>query len=444
MTPYEIVERLFPFAYSITGDGADTALDAYRDLLDFEVFEYAAGQEINGWTIPQGHRVHRAEIRRDGALVYDGAASPLGTVAQSRSFSGTVDRDTLLQHIHCDPLNAAAIPYHWRQLYGRGPVDWGFCMPSQLRDSLPAGEYEVNLECEFHPATMKVLIATLKGESQRTVLLNGHNCHPFQANDDISGCAVGIAAMRALAGWRNRRLTYQLMIAPELLGPMFWLFRDCADPSLLDGALLLKSVGNDGPVRLQHSFTGAAEIDRAALAALKTRPERPFETGAFRTVYGNDEIIFEAPGFEIPTVEYTRTPFEQYHSDQDRPETLSASALDETLDIVLDALRLMEDNRVYQRRFDGVPCLSSPRYDLYVPVDDRRLGADDAKALRRRWNLLMNCLPRYLEGELSTFQIAERHGLPPAAVRDYIAAWEEKGLVASELPPQRPRPTRLT
>ena len=237
MTPYELVETLYPYAYSITGDGADAAVAAYRSVLDFDVFEYPSGDEINGWVVPQGHRVHRADIRRDGEVVYDGTASPLGVIAQSTSFAGEVDRDTLLQHVHCDPLNPDAIPYHWRQLYGKGPVDWGFCMPSRLRDALPEGRYEVTLECEFHPASMKVLVATLPGESDRTVLLNGHNCHPFQANDDISGCAVGIAAMRALAQRRNRRLTYQLMIAPELLGPMFWLFRDCPDPARIEGAL---------------------------------------------------------------------------------------------------------------------------------------------------------------------------------------------------------------
>ena len=34
---------------------------------------------------------------------------------------------------------------------------------------------------------MKVLEYTLPGSSSETIIINAHNCHPFQANDDISG-----------------------------------------------------------------------------------------------------------------------------------------------------------------------------------------------------------------------------------------------------------------
>ena len=422
-----LVEKLFPYAYSIVASGNDEAVSAYLEELPFDVLEYASGSEINGWLIPEAHVVERATIRKDGTLIYDGTCSPLGVIAQSQSFTGPLALEELLLHLHVDPMNPSAVPYHWRQLYGRGPVDWGFCLPSSLRDDLVEGVYDIDLSTRFVPGTMKVFVTTLPGQSDRTVLLNAHNCHPYQANDDISGVAVGIRAMHAIAEIPNRRLTYALMIAPELLGPMFWLADESAEKTPIIGALLLKSVGNDSTLRMQESFSGNSAMDAAGHAVMLKRFGM-FNGGPFRTVYGNDEIVFEAPGAEIPTIEFTRSPFAEYHSDADRPEKLNEAALQETLNVILDVVRHLENDKFYCRTSNGIPCLSNPKFDLYFPVTDRRLGSDESRELRRRWNLLMNCLPRYLDGHISVAQIARHHRLPTDEVTAYIERWVEKGL----------------
>ena len=50
---------------------------------------------------------------------------------------------------------------------------------------------------------MKILEYTLKGKNKETIIINAHNCHPYQANDDISGCAVGIALLKNL---KNKKI----------------------------------------------------------------------------------------------------------------------------------------------------------------------------------------------------------------------------------------------
>ena len=49
---------------------------------------------------------------------------------------------------------------------------------------------DVNVKNQNYP--MRVLDYEIKGKSKQTIIINAHNCHKFQANDDISGCAVGI------------------------------------------------------------------------------------------------------------------------------------------------------------------------------------------------------------------------------------------------------------
>ena len=57
-----------------------------------------------------------------------------------------------------------------------------------------------------------------KGKSKNTVIINAHNCHPFQANDDMSGCAVAILIFKELKKFKNLYYTYRLLISPELTG----------------------------------------------------------------------------------------------------------------------------------------------------------------------------------------------------------------------------------
>ena len=64
---------------------------------------------------------------------------------------------------------------------------------------------------------MRVLDYEIKGKSKQTIIINAHNCHKFQANDDISGCAVGIKIFEYLKKNRNLNYSYRLLIAPDYL-----------------------------------------------------------------------------------------------------------------------------------------------------------------------------------------------------------------------------------
>ena len=280
---------------------------------------------------------------------------------------------------------------------------------------------------------MKVLDFQLTGTEGRTIVLNAHNCHPYQANDDISGVAVGIEVMKRLGKCINRRFTYRLVIAPELTGTVHWL--DEMAPSGIDmvGAILLKSVGNDAPLKLQESFTGASTLDRAAHHVMRQR-YGTYESGSFRTIYGNDEIAFEAPGFEVPSITLTRYPFAEYHTDLDTPDRLSESALADTADAAVEICMAMEMDVTLQATRVGLPCLSHPRFDLYVPVWDPSVRTGPAKDADRAWNLLMNRLPRYLDGSSGLLEIADQHGLPIETVYDYAMRWVDKGLARVSKP----------
>ncbi len=61
-------------------------------------------------------------------------------------------------------------------------------------------------------------------------------------------------------------------------------------------------------------------------------------------------------------------------------------------------------------------------------IADRRIISPEA----RRWNKLMDHLPRYFDGRTTCIDLAERFGLPFDAIRAYVQQWAEKGLISLE------------
>ena len=423
-----LVRRLYPYPYSVAAKGNDDALPVWRAEVPFEVHEYPSGAELNGWSIPTGWSVETAEIRKDGELVYDAAKSPLGVATLSQSFCGRLGLQELKEHLYYSDTDADAIVYHWGALYrNQEEGEWGICAPRRLVESLPEGEYEVNLVTRTVPANMKVLDYLLPGKSPRTVLLNGHNCHPFQANDDISGCAVGITVMKRLAALPERRYSYRLVVAPELIGTMFWLDGLGEAARNIACTIMLKSVGNDRDLQLQESFSGESLIDQAAHHVFGHR-YGTYHSAPFRKIHGNDETVFEAPGYEIPSICVTRWPFDQYHTDKDTPDTLSESRLRDTADAVFEVCMAFDRDVRLRATFTGLVRLSDPRYDLYMPAAAPGLDREEHTEEMARWNWLMNCLPRHLDGRTGLLKIADLYGLPLAEVHAYAMKWVERGL----------------
>jgi len=423
----DLASDLYPFPYSITGPGNDNSIIRLCKELPFDIYKYSSGQSLNGWLIPPSCIVEKAELRKNGDLIYDGKISPLGVPSQSNSFVGELSLDDLKPHLFVSE-DENAIPYHWTKLYRPDEPLWGFCMPKKLKDSLSEGTYSVELITKKVSASMKVMIYELQGDSDEFILLNAHNCHPYQANDDISGVAVGIDVMKRLANLPSRRYSYRLMIAPELLGPMFWLNQVGENEwSKARGVILLKSVGNQRPLRLQQSFSGNTLIDRAAHHVFKHRYEK-YSFGEFRAIYGNDETVFEAPPYCIPSVTLTRWPFPQYHSNLDTPDLLDDELLNDTAKTTFEICMTLELNISYKRNFSGLICLS--RYSLYKPPPPQDVnGVDYYKSESGRWSRLMNALPSHLSDSVNLLELAELYELPIADIYRYLEDWKEQGLV---------------
>ena len=424
----DLVKRLAPFRLAPNSPETDRCVEILKEELPFTVHEFPPGMEHNGWIVPWSWHVEKAEIRKEGKPVYDGAAHPLGVMGYAESFSGRVGLAELKKHLTFRRDWPNAVGYHCDYYYKPWLADWGFSVPYSLYENLPAGDYDIELRTIRTPGTMKVCEFLLAGKSTETVVLNAHNCHAAQANDDISGIAVGIEVMKRLAG-RENRLSYRLIVCPEHLGTVFYLAKIGPEKAkYFRSCIFLESLGTGGQLALQESFTGSSLLDRAARHFLYTGGW-DFRCEAFRKFIGNDETVWESPGFEVPAISLSRHPFPEYHTSMDNPDIIREDKLRESAEAVLGILDILETDCRMERKFTGLIALSNPKYDLYISPGTDPSIASASDENRIKWNYLMDCLPRYFDRKTTIFEIAEKFGLPHRDVYLYLRKFREKELI---------------
>lgn len=425
----ELINKIYPLRLAPVSRDADRAIEMLCDELPFTIHEYACGREHNGWQVPYGWEVLKAEIHKNGKLIYDGKRHPLGVMGYSKPFDGKVTLAELKKHLTYRKDMPDAVGYHCDYYYKPWKRDWGFSIPYSLFTELTDGEYDVALETITEERTMKVAEYILPGNTEDTIILNAHNCHAAQANDDISGIAVGIEAIKRLSSKKDRKYTYRLVIAPEHLGTVFYLagMSDKVIPTL-KYAIFLEMLGTETKFALQESFTGKSVIDKAAHNVLKYRyPD--YHSGRFRKVVGNDETVWESPGYEVPCISLARTIYKEYHTDMDNIDIISEDKLRESAGVLMKIMDVIETNCRIERKFTGLIALSNPKYDLYFDTKDPSVRPEVSDE-QLKWNYLMDCIIRYFDGKTTILDIALKHDMEYFAVLNYIKKFSEKGLVS--------------
>jgi aminopeptidase-like protein len=411
---------------------ADAALFARLGReLPLALHRIPSGETHNGWVVPDRHDVLEAVVEGpDGRVVLRGDEHPLVVAAGSRSYEGTLGLDELRRHLVTDPARPTAYVFHCAWQYRPWEADWALSIPHERYARLPDGAYRVRLRVRRAPGEMLVGVAEHRGEDPRAWVFNSHTCHPGQANDGMVGVATLARLHRHLAG-RRTRWSYRFVFGPEHLGTVF-LLRDTprAELERLLGGVFVEMTGVRAPMVATSTLLGGHPLD-AAVAHLMRR--RGGVTVGWREGAGNDETVWEAPGYEVPFVELTRRvgtfdPHPEYHSSLDTADSLDPAAVDETYRTLVDLVDILERDCTAQRRFDGLPCLSNPALDLYPRRPDPALDdAVDEEGLR--WGRLVDRILRRFDGATTCLAMADEAGLPFGAVRDYLGRFERAGLV---------------
>lgn len=389
-TMQQIINDLWLLPRHIVSDAYDEALRRLNTYLPLTIHEVPSGTECWTWRIPNKWQANEAwiEAADTGERLLDLADHPLHILYGSLPFDGIVSRDELLRHLRWQDDRPGAIPFDFKY-YER---DWGFCLPKNALSHFTAEQYRVKIDVVDEPGALKIGEHFIQGQTDRCVVIVSHLCHPAMVNDDLAGVAVSADVARSLPA--SPYYSYRFLYLPETIGSVAYLSQHEPLIPTMAAGLFLEMLATSGPLALQHSYEHEARIDHAATYVLaKHQPD--LQEGAFRTIIGNDEMVFDSPGVRIPMISLSRWPYPEYHTSDDNPNVVVPENLVHARDAVLDLIRYLEADYVPKRNFRGPLFLSG--YGLWV---DWRVN--------RKLNRALEWVINNLEGDYSISELAAK------------------------------------
>ncbi len=407
----KIINDLWFKRRDIVSDGFDESLKYISKIIPLKIHKISSGTKCWTWTVPEKWKANEAYIKDlDGKIILDIKNHPLHLMSYSLPINKVVTREELIKHIYTKPERPDAIPFNFKY-YQR---DWGFCMAHNDLKKINKDKYKVYINSKFEKGSLKVGDYTIKGKRNKTIVLVAHLCHPCQANDDLTGVAVLVDIANKLSK-KNNNFTYKFLFVPETIGSVAYLSQNEKIIPQIEYGIFLEMPGNDNNMALQLSRQGDTKIDRVARYAMK-RSLSNFREGEFRKIVGNDEMVFNGPGVNIPMISISRSPYPEYHTSDDTIKIIKEDKLVEAEKIIMEIIKIIDADYIPKRKFKGPVFLSG--YGLWVDWRENK-----------ELNMNMDQIMLRMEGDKSVFDIAEELNMNFEEVLKYIDKFVEKGLV---------------
>jgi len=411
----KIIRDLWPKARDLVSDGFDESLEYISTLLPLKIFEIPSGTQCWTWIVPKKWKAVAGWIKDvKGNIIIDFKDNPLHIISYSQPINKEVTKDELMEHLFSEPKCPNAVRYS----YAFYKKNWGFGIEHNKIKKLDGEKFQIFIDSKFEDGLLKVGEHTIKGETDDVIVLVAHLDHPFMANDDLTGVAALIEIANELKG-KKLHFTYKFLFVSETIGSIAFLSKNEELIKQMKYGLFLEMLGNENSLALQFSRQGNTRIDRIAKFVIKKKTQNHRE-GAFRKIVANDEMVFNGPGVNVPMISISRYPYNEYHTSADSPDIIKEEKLQESKDIILEILNIIDKDYVPERQFKGPIFLTG----MGLWVDWRKNLA---------LNQSMEDIMLNLEGDKSIFDIAEELDLEFKDVLEIVEKYYEKSLIKKKI-----------
>lgn len=431
-----LLSRLFPICRSITGDGVRQTLRILKEVVPFDTYEVPTGATCFDWQVPNEWTIRDAFIADlNGVRIVDFKKCNVHVVSYSEPVDAELTFDELKPHLHTHEQDPDAIPYR-TTYYKRS---WGFCLSRRQFESLDrSARYRVKIDATLAPGSLTYGERVLRGTSDREYLVSTYCCHPSLANDNLSGIVLWTLLLSTLAK-RTLQHTYRFVIVPETIGSIVYLSINANAMRSVRGGFVVSTVGGPGGFSYKRTFETDAAIDRVVRQTFLER-DIPFKEHPF-DLLGSDERSYSGPGFRIPVGTIAKDKYyeyPQYHTSLDNLDFVKASAIIETLDLYLHAIEILEQDRTYVSQLPGGEPQLGKR-GLYPQAvggsitPANRSRRHDAPSATDKVSALLSAA-FWADGQTSLLTVAERSGLPVAALFDAAQRLAAAGVLREVTP----------
>ena len=394
---YQWAAKLFPLNRSLTGNGVRLTLEFIKnELPKLQIYEVPSGTQAFDWTVPKEWSISAGWIADlNGRKLVDFESNNLHVMGYSTPIDKVVTRDELEVHLHSLPDQPDAIPY----ITSYYKENFGFCLTEVQRKSMGEGPFHIFIDSQLFDGNMTYAELFIPGETEEEILFSTYVCHPSMANNELSGPVVAVALAKHIESLSDRHFSYRFIFTVENIGATYYISRHLAHMrDHVKAGWVLTCIGDDRtfsyvPTRFGQTYTDF--ISRRVLNDLKVEfKEYKWLDG------GSDERRYNSPGVELPIGSLMRTmygEYPEYHTSLDNLEVISPAGLQGGLNLLIDAVQILETNFNWRIKTKCEPQLG--KRGLYPNTSTKSSGAEVRN--------LMNVVS-FLDGRLSVLEIAEK------------------------------------
>lgn len=375
MNLIEICKELFPIYRSITGEGVRKSIDILSKYVKFKKIEVLSGTKVYDWIIPEEWNIKEAYIQdfETKDILISIKDSNLHLVSYSTPINKIMNFNELKKHLFYLKEQPNAIPY----VTSYYKKNWGFCVTYEQYISISKiKKFKIVIKSNFNKKGSLTYGEFIKrGSSKKEVLLTSYICHPQMCNNELSGPVVLTKVASLIAEKRDLKHTYKFLLVPETIGAITYINKNISNlkRNLIAG-FVLTCVGDEKIYSYIPTRNGNKYSDNILDYVIKNYTNNNYKIYSWLD-RGSDERQFSSPGVDLPVSTFTKSKFgeyPQYHTSLDDFTVISEKGLNESADLILKCIDIIETNC-----FPKIKCLCEPQLgkrNLYPTVSTVKSG----------------------------------------------------------------------
>ena len=365
----DFAKKLQKFYRSLSGRGNIETLKLIRDYSSskLKIKHFKSGSKVFDWIVPDEWEIKDAYILTpDKKKICEYKKNFLHVVGYSKKVNMEISLNNLKEKLYSSKKLKNAIPYV-TSYYNK---DWGFCLPYNQKKRLKKGNYKVFIDSKFKKGKIHYGECILNGKSKNEVFFSTYICHPFMANNEISGPTV----LTFLINWIERNFsnlnyTYRFIFIPETIGSIAYLNKNLMTLKKNTFAgFNITCVGDERFFSMIPSRNGNTYSDKILNYVLNDKTKK-FKKYNWED-RGSDERQYCSPGIDLPIATFCKSKFgtfPEYHtSADDFGNLVTNKGLNESLEILKKIIEIIEKNEKPISKIFCEPFLT--KYNLYPSV----------------------------------------------------------------------------